>query len=178
MASDGEADTTESDAAGTGETAGAESGGVPEAEIVAGGDGDHPDACDTPARKLLYDLVSIPSPSGEEAAAAERLQEFFAANGREAWIDEVGNVRAPADDSVLLTSHVDTVPGDIPVAVKPAEAYEEDGPALWGRGTVDATGPLVAMAVAAVATGVSFVGVVGEETDSRGARHLVADRDA
>jgi len=43
---------------------------------------------------------------------------------------------------------------------------------------VDATGPLVAMAVAAVQTGVSFVGVAGEETNSRGARFLVEDRDA
>jgi LysW-gamma-L-lysine carboxypeptidase len=34
------------------------------------------------------------------------------------------------------------------------------------------------MAVAAVETGVSFVGVVGEETDSRGARYLVEDREA
>jgi LysW-gamma-L-lysine carboxypeptidase len=34
------------------------------------------------------------------------------------------------------------------------------------------------MAVAAVETGASFVGVVGEETNSRGAHHLVADRDA
>jgi LysW-gamma-L-lysine carboxypeptidase len=49
---------------------------------------------------------------------------------------------------------------------------------LWGRGSVDATGPLAAMAVAAVRTGVSFAGVVGEEVDSRGARHLVEERDA
>ncbi|WP_430504111.1 [LysW]-lysine hydrolase [Haloparvum sp. PAK95] len=139
-----------------------------------------PAACDTPARKLLFDLVSIPSPSGEEAKAAERLRDFFRANGREAWIDEVGNVRAPADDTVLLTSHVDTVPGDIPVEVTDGddEQYPESGPVLWGRGSVDATGPLVAMAVAAVETGVSFVGVVGEETDSRGARHLIEDREA
>ena len=149
-------------------------------DIVAGGG--YPAACDTPARKLLYDMVSIPSPSGEEEGAAERLVDFFEAHGREAWIDEVGNVRAPADDTVLLTSHVDTVPGDIPVEVKPAaedDAVGEPGePVLWGRGTVDATGPLVAMAVAAVRTGVSFVGVAGEETSSRGARFLVEDRDA
>ena len=149
-------------------------------DIVAGGG--YPAACDTPARKLLYDMVSIPSPSSEEEGAAERLVDFFEANGREAWIDEVGNVRAPADDTVLLTSHVDTVPGDIPVEVKPAaedDAVGEPGePVLWGRGTVDATGPLVAMAVAAVRTGVSFVGVAGEETSSRGARFLVEDRDA
>jgi len=121
------------------------------------------------ARDLLVDLVSIPSPSGEERKAAQRLVAFFEAHGREAWLDAIGNVRAPADDAVLLTSHVDTVPGDIPVRV-------EDG-VLWGRGSVDATGPLAAMAVVAVETGVSFVGVVGEEKDSRGAHHLVADRE-
>jgi LysW-gamma-L-lysine carboxypeptidase len=119
-------------------------------------------------RDLLEDLVSIPSVTGEEAEAAERLAAYFEAHDREVWIDSVGNVRAPADDSVLLTSHVDTVPGDIPVRV-------EDG-VLHGRGSVDAKGPLVAMAVAAVETGTSFAGVVGEETDSRGARHLIEDR--
>ena len=121
------------------------------------------------ARELVIDLVSIDSPSGEERACAEHLVSFFEAHDREAHLDEVGNVRAPADDSVLLTSHVDTVPGDIPVRV-------QDG-TLWGRGSVDAKGPLAAMAVAAVETGASFAGVVGEETDSRGARHLVEDRD-
>ncbi|WP_121820840.1 [LysW]-lysine hydrolase [Halostella salina] len=126
---------------------------------------------DDEARDLLVDLVSIPSPTGEEAEAAEHLADFFEAHGRDVWIDEVGNVRAPADDAVLLTSHIDTVPGEIPVEV------DDDGN-LWGRGSVDATGPLAAMAAAAVRTGVSFVGVVGEETNSRGARHLVADRDA
>ena len=148
-------------------------------DVVAGGG--YPETCDTPARKLLYDMVSIPSPSGEEEQAAKRLVDFFQANGREAWLDEVGNVRAPASDSVLLTSHIDTVPGDIPVEVKPADGDnvgDPGEPVLWGRGSVDATGSLVAMAVAAVKTGVSFVGVVGEETSSRGARFLVADRDA
>ncbi len=137
------------------------------------------------ARELLIDLVSIPSPSGDEVEAAERLVDFFDAYGREAWIDEVGNVRAPADDAVLLTSHIDTVPGEIPVEVTSAdetdverEIAEETGEdILWGRGSVDATGPLAAMAAAAVRTGVSFVGVVGEETNSRGARHLVEDRE-
>ena len=123
----------------------------------------------TEGRELLEDLVAIPSVSGEEAAAAERLGAYFEAHDREVRTDSVGNLRAPADDSVLLTSHVDTVPGDIPVRV------EDD--VLHGRGSVDATGSLVAMAVAAVETGVSFAGVVGEERDSRGARHLVADRD-
>jgi LysW-gamma-L-lysine carboxypeptidase len=66
------------------------------------------------------------------------------------------------------------VPGDIPVRVEEGD----EGPELWGRGSVDAKGPLAALAVAAVRTGVSFVGVVGEEVNSRGARHLIEGREA
>lgn len=148
-------------------------------------DGDAPTATTldavrtTPGRDLLVDLVSTPSPSGEETAAAERLCAFFIAHDREAFLDDAGNVRAPGDDAVLLTSHVDTVPGEIPVRVADGDDdLGADGPVLWGRGSVDATGSLAAMAHAAVETGVSFVGVVREETDSAGARHLVTDRDA
>jgi LysW-gamma-L-lysine carboxypeptidase len=120
-------------------------------------------------RDLLHALVSTPSVSGAESEAAGVLVDYFADAGREAWTDEAGNVRAPGDDAVLLTSHVDTVPGGIPVR-------EADGE-LWGRGSVDATGPLAAMAAASVETGASFAGVVEEETTSAGARHLVATRD-
>lgn len=122
------------------------------------------------ARSLLRDLVETPSVSGSEAACVDRLGSFFRSAGRETWVDEVGNLRAPGNNGVLLTSHVDTVPGEIPVRV-------EDG-VLWGRGSVDAKGPLAALAVAAVETGASFVGVVQEEVDSTGARHLVEDREA
>jgi LysW-gamma-L-lysine carboxypeptidase len=157
------------------------------------------------AEELLVELVSIPSPSGEELAAAERLAAFFREHGREAWLDDVHNVHAPADDSVLLTSHVDTVPGEIPVEVRETggahrvaspndgggaegnggsepdevaaavEGDDVDDRTLWGRGSVDATGPLAAMAAAAVETGVSFLGVVGEEVDSTGSRHALAE---
>ena len=128
------------------------------------------------ARQLLVDLVDTPSVTREERECAEVLAGFFRDHGREVWIDEVGNVRAPADDGVLLTSHIDTVPGDIPVEIRSAEDGDED--ALWGRGSVDAKGPLAAMAVAAVRTGASFVGVVGEEVDSKGGRYLVDDRES
>jgi len=121
-------------------------------------------------RDLLRALVSTPSVSGGESGVADLLVDYFEESGREARLDDAGNVRAPGDDSVLLTSHLDTVPGEIPVRV-------EDG-ALWGRGSVDATGPLAAMAAAAVETGASFAGVVEEETTSAGARHLVESRDA
>ncbi|MFO7926221.1 MAG: [LysW]-lysine hydrolase [Halobacteriota archaeon] len=129
---------------------------------------------DAEARELLERLVSIPSPTPEEEACADALVDFFEDHGRDVFVDDVGNVRAPADDGVLYTSHIDTVPGDIPVRIEEGE----NGPTLWGRGSVDAKGPLAALAVAAVRTGVSFAGVVGEEIDSRGARHLAEDRDA
>ncbi|MFD1586645.1 [LysW]-lysine hydrolase [Halorientalis brevis] len=127
------------------------------------------------ARQLLVDLVDTPSVTREERECADVLKSFFESHDREVWIDDVGNVRAPADDGCLLTSHIDTVPGNIPVEIR--EAEDSDEPALWGRGSVDAKGPLAAMAVAAVRTGASFVGVVGEEVDSKGGRYLVEDRE-
>jgi LysW-gamma-L-lysine carboxypeptidase len=133
------------------------------------------------ARQLLFDLVDTPSPSGDEDAAAERLADFLRDHGRSAERDAVGNVRAPADDALLLTSHVDTVPGDIDVRLAGPDGGDrdlmDDDAVLHGRGSVDATGALAAMAVAAVRTGVSFAGVVREETDSAGAKHLVEARD-
>jgi LysW-gamma-L-lysine carboxypeptidase len=141
------------------------------------------------ARELLTKLVRIPSVTGEERPCAEQLTTYFEKHGREAWIDDVGNVRAPADDGVLLTSHIDTVPGDIPVRVETLPADEiswggHDEPeadeldVLWGRGSVDAKGCLASMAAAAVRTGASFIGVVGEEIDSRGSRFVIEDREA
>jgi LysW-gamma-L-lysine carboxypeptidase len=128
----------------------------------------------TEARELLVKLVRIPSVSGNETPCARQLASFFERNDREVWLDEAGNVRAPADDGVLLTSHIDTVPGDIPVHV---ETDEDGRDVLWGRGSVDAKGSLAAMAAAAVRTGASFVGVVGEEVDSRGSHHVVETRE-
>ena len=128
----------------------------------------------TEARELLVKLVRIPSVSGSEEPCARQLASFFQRHGREVFLDEVGNVRAPADDGVMLTSHIDTVPGDIPVHVETNEGQD----VLWGRGSVDATGSLAAMAVAAVRTGASFIGVVGEEVDSRGSHHVVQTREA
>lgn len=124
---------------------------------------------DSSARRLLWDLVSISSVSGEEHECAERMVKFFEDHDRRVWLDDAGNVRAPGETDVLLTSHIDTVAGSIPVRV-------EDGE-LWGRGSVDAKGSLSAMMVAAVTSDVSFVGVVGEEHDSGGARHLVEHGD-
>jgi LysW-gamma-L-lysine carboxypeptidase len=98
----------------------------------------------------------------------------MAQNGFDARIDEMGNAIGhigSGDRHIVLLGHIDTVPGDIPVRI-------EDG-VLWGRGSVDAKGPLATFAAAAALAGprlnkrVTVVGAVGEESiDSRGAEHI------
>ena len=89
--------------------------------------------------------------------------------------DEVGNVIGEIGEGspvVLLCGHMDTVEGEIQVRV-------EDGQ-LYGRGSVDAKGPLAAMIVAAskfVKDGfpgkILVVGVVDEEKGGTGIQHFV-----
>ncbi len=127
--------------------------------------------------QLLKDMVSIPSPSGEEGPLARFLIRWAQGHGFErAYIDDAGNAVAeigPPDSAktFVLLGHMDTVPGDIPVRV--------DGDLLYGRGTVDAKGPLAAFfcAVARLGPieGIRFV-VVGateeEAASSKGARYI------
>jgi LysW-gamma-L-lysine carboxypeptidase len=128
----------------------------------------------SPAQTLI-DLVGIPSPTGSEREAARWLVGRMLELGyMEASTDESGNAVGRMGDGpnqAILLGHIDTVPGVIPVRL--------DGDLLYGRGTVDAKGPLAAFvdAVARVGPveGWSFivVGAVDEEGDSRGARHML-----
>ena len=129
---------------------------------------------------FLQRLVAIPSLSGQEQDAAEFLTTAMAAMGLTAAVDEVGNavgVRELPDAhglisrEIVLLGHIDTVPGDIPVRL--AEGR------LYGRGTIDAKGPLAAFVVAAAraelppGTRVVVAGAVEEESaSSKGARHI------
>lgn len=129
---------------------------------------------DAEALGLLRDLVSTRSVSGDERAAVELLVGRMRAMGYRARVDDAGNAvgelgsDAPDARVVLLLGHIDTVGGWI-------EVREENGE-LWGRGSVDAKGPLCAFvcgaARAAIPEGVRVVvvGAVGEEShDSPGA---------
>jgi LysW-gamma-L-lysine carboxypeptidase len=125
---------------------------------------------------FLEALLSIPSPSGEEDAIAQYLIKQMSARGFQVDRDEAGNVIATVGDpdaehKIVLLGHMDTVPGLVPVRL--------DGDRLYGRGAVDAKGPLAAFVLAAarvapLLTGAQLVviGAVEEEAHSRGAHHL------
>jgi LysW-gamma-L-lysine carboxypeptidase len=125
---------------------------------------------------LLEDLVSIPSPSGQESEASACLVSWMAAHGFDARQDAAGNAvgsRGDGTKQLVLLGHIDTFPGELAVR------WEEDW--LYGRGTVDAKGPLCAFASAAAEVAVPsdwqvlVVGAVEEEAaTSRGARHLLS----
>lgn len=133
-----------------------------------------PPAAQTPAATLIG-LVQRFSPSGQETAAVDWLVQRMQALGFErAFADAAGNavgIKGDGPRQVVLLGHIDTVPGQIPVRV--------EGDRLYGRGSVDAKGPLAAYVDAAASVqppdGWQFV-VVGardEERDSVGARHAV-----
>jgi LysW-gamma-L-lysine carboxypeptidase len=131
---------------------------------------------------FLKQFVSIPSPSGEEEQVGRFLVEQMTTLGFEAHIDKVGNAVGTIGDpeaerTIVLLGHMDTVPGDIPVRRR--------GNLLYGRGTVDAKGPLATFILATprVAsslenTRITVIGAVEEEAYSKGAHHLAKTMDA
>jgi LysW-gamma-L-lysine carboxypeptidase len=142
---------------------------------------------DDRAVELLTNMLRIPSLSGQEDELADLLVTTMQRTGFEVQRDEVGNVigtilpSLPAGypylgrglgvrGSVVILGHMDTVPGSI--------AVERRDGALYGRGAVDAKGPLATAIVAAArAAGssrcdISVIGAVQEEGPSVGARHL------
>lgn len=136
------------------------------------------DVDQTEAIHLLTQLVSIPSPSLYEAEAAAYLANWLGVQGLAAHVDEAGNavgVKGNGPREILLLGHIDTFPGEVPV--------RREGDLLYGRGAVDAKGPLCTFAAAAAQATVpagwriTVVGAVEEEyATSKGARHILAQR--
>lgn len=131
---------------------------------------------------LLRSMIETPSLSTQEAAIAELLVREMRQRGLEASIDAAGNAvgtltgttGSSARPLVLLLGHMDTVSGEVPI--------RQDGDLLYGRGAVDAKGPLATFIAAAthlaeqglVRGRLVVVGAVEEEAaTSKGARALI-----
>ena len=134
---------------------------------------------------LLVDMLARYTPSGEERGLCETLRDRMAARGLRAEVDAVGNliVELPATANgspdatapIVLLGHIDTVPGFIPVRCEAGQVY--------GRGAVDAKGPLAAFLCALLRLArrpvvrtrpVIVVGAVEEEAaTSAGARAVM-----
>lgn len=135
------------------------------------------------AIELVRGLVAIPSTSRNEQAASTWLAEQMRGAGYDrAFVDDAGNAvgelgEPNASRTIVLLGHIDTVPGNIPVRI-------ENG-LLYGRGSVDAKGPLATFAAGAARFGsaaakaanirVMVVGAVEEEAaTSKGARFIAS----
>jgi [amino group carrier protein]-lysine/ornithine hydrolase len=126
-------------------------------------------------RTALVRLLRRYSPSGKESAAVREFVRLARKLGYVARVDAAGNGiarRGRGRPHLVFLGHIDTVPGRRPV--------RRSAGRIHGRGAVDAKGPLAA----ALFGGAEFAGpgtlevvaAVGEETDSRGARHLARRR--
>lgn len=125
--------------------------------------------------ETLIGLVSQYSPSGQERGAVEWLVACMKALGySEAFIDGAGNavgLMGTGMQQVVLLGHIDTVPGEISVRV-------ENG-FLYGRGSVDAKGPLACFTDAVAHVGAIddwqfvVIGAIEEERHSEGARFVI-----
>jgi acetylornithine deacetylase len=123
--------------------------------------------------ELLARWVDIPSITGDEGAYAGAVAEVLAAEGLAVELQEVAPgrpnlVARPPDRTpeIVFSTHLDVVPPHLPA--------RREGDRLYGRGTADTKGPLVAMLLAArqlmaEGVGVGFLLVVGEEVDHCGA---------
>ena len=123
--------------------------------------------------ELATRLVEIPSVTGSEGPVTDALAAILEYDGWGITRQSVGpgrdNLWATRGNGVVtLSTHLDTVPGDVPIRVEAGR--------LFGRGACDAKGIAAAMVVAANRLAdageerVDLLFVVGEEGRSDGAR--------
>lgn len=122
--------------------------------------------------ELLRQLLAIPSPTGREHAVtaylADRLAELGYVVMRQPVSEGRENLFARrADPVVVFSTHLDTVPPEVP--------FREDATTIYGRGACDAKGIVAAMVAAAEQLHgagedrIALLFVVGEENGSDGA---------
>jgi len=129
------------------------------------------------SKELLVGLLKHYSPTESESTAVNYLTNWMNDAGFETQIDNSGNAIGKIGTgpiSIMLLGHIDTAPGEISV--------RQEGDLIYGRGAVDAKGPLAAFAAAASlgaipGATITVIGAVGEEGDSRGALYVLDNFD-
>lgn len=124
--------------------------------------------------EILRQLLLRYSPSAQEGEAVTWLVAEMARLGFQSQVDAAGNAvgsLGQGPKEIVLLGHIDTVVGFIDVHI-------QDGN-LYGRGSVDAKGPLACFTAAAARVGarpgwkLTVIGAVGEEASSPGAKAIV-----
>jgi tripeptide aminopeptidase len=101
---------------------------------------------------LFAELCAIPSPSGQEAACAERVSAELRGLGLDVEADEHGNllsrIAGTGERTILLCAHLDTVPhGDVPIEpVVVDDGWENAHHAILGADNKAAVAVLLATA--------------------------------
>ncbi|KAH3678524.1 hypothetical protein WICMUC_001541 [Wickerhamomyces mucosus] len=137
--------------------------------------------------KLHKSLVEIESVSGNEYEVSHYLSRYLTSKGFNVELETVEKNRENVyaylgeskDAKILLTSHIDTVPGLYP--------YYLNGETIYGRGSNDAKASVASQVIAALelietlnvkAGEIALLYVVGEEYDGIGMKTVSTDLDA
>ncbi len=126
-------------------------------------------------KDMLYNLVSVYSPSGREDEISKLIRDYLIdLDFEDPIIDRAKNVVSDngSGKSILLCGHEDTVPGYINPAI--------NGDYIYGRGAVDAKASLLALMLGAhkaMKDGfnkrILFVAAAGEESTSKGINEII-----
>ncbi len=128
-------------------------------------------------KELLVNMIKIYSPSNKEDNIRAYINKLFNEEFKadKTYIDNAGNIIGIYDGiepTILLSSHMDTVPGEINVKV--------DREKIYGRGASDAKGPLATFLYSSYLLKrvenyplkIIVVGTVDEEGESKGIKEL------
>ena len=129
------------------------------------------------AVRFLLDALKIYSPTTQESGLASFLAREMGRLGySRVRLDRAGNAIGEIGSgrtSLFLCGHMDTVPGNLPVAMKQGRIY--------GRGASDAKSPLCALMLAGAAMAdagirITFAGATQEEGEGAGIEELIRSR--
>ncbi len=116
---------------------------------------------------ILRDLVSIPSPSGNEDELRDYIEDFLEKTGFCPKIDKAGNLSIRGKSDLWFVTHLDTV--------ERLTEFRVDGDFVYGTGVADAKGSIAAMLLALLNfsdLGVNYAFLVDEEEGGSGSKYF------